>query len=323
MNLVEENRNKKRFISIHNHSEFSLLDGGARIKDIIDHAKAMGQDSIAITDHGTMHGIVRAFKYAKEVGIKLLVGCELYLTPYGKLMKDKEFKKGERSAYHLIVIAKNKEGYKNLCNLCSIAWAEGFYRRPRIDRESLAKYSEGLIVTSACMAGPISQAILAGDEQQAINEIEFFKRTFGEDFYIEIQNHKIPEERMAMEESRKLAEKMGVEMVIGTDAHYLLETDEDVHDALICIGTGQKVDGERRFKFNGSGYHYMSEQEVIKLFPDDIEAIYNTGVIADKCDDEIIETGKLHLPYFNIPKDKEFEQWEGADKWLIQIKKDI
>lgn len=316
MNLVEQNKNTKRFIGIHNHSEFSLLDGGARVKDIINHAKAMGQDSIAITDHGVMHGIVKAYKYAKEQGIKLLVGCEVYITPIGKWATDRDFKKGEKSACHMILIAKNATGYKNLCQLCSRGWSEGYYRRPRIDRHMLKEHAEGLIATSACMAGPIASAILEGEEQKAKDELQLMLQIFGEDFYLELQDHNIPEEKIAMDAIRKLAKEYNVPTVIGTDAHYLLEADDQAHDALICIGTGQKVDGERRFKFNGSGYHYMSEQEVLQRFPNDIEAIYNTGVIADKCDDEVITIGDLQLPYFKIPKNKKFEQWEGENKWL-------
>ena len=307
---------RDRFVGIHNHSEFSLLDGGAKVKDILERAKAMGQDSIAITDHGNMYGAVKANILAKEIGIKHIVGCELYITPWGRLAGDKDFKKGERSSGHLIALAKNPEGYKNLCRLASRGWAEGFYRRPRIDREMLKQHHQGIIVTSACMAGPICQSVLNGDIKQAEEEIEFMADLFKDDFYIEIQDHKIPEETMVMDYMRKLAKQFKIPMVVGTDAHYLYKDDNEVHDALICIGTGQKVDGERRFQFNGTGYHYMSEDEVKQLFPNDLEAIYNTGRIADKIEEDVIEMGHLKLPYFNIPKNKEFEKWEGANKWL-------
>lgn len=314
--LIEANRGKKRFIQIHGHSEFSLLDGGAKIQDIIDYAYENGQDSIAITDHGVMYGVIKALKYAKEKGVKLLVGCELYITPYGHTMESREFAKGEKSSNHLIVIAKNNTGYKNLCKLCSIAWSKGFYYKPRIDRELLTRYSEGLIVTSACIGGSLSQAILDGQDKIAEEEILFYKNLFGDDYYIEIQDHDIPEEKIAMDYLRNLAKKFDVKMVVGIDSHYMKEDDKDVHDALICIGTGQKVDGERRYKFKGTGYHYMTEQEVIARFPNDLEAIYNTGFLADKCDDDVIPIGKLHLPYFDIPDNKEFEEWEGEYEWF-------
>lgn len=308
----------KKFVNIHNHTEFSLLDGGIKIKEMFRRVKELGQEAIAITDHGVMHGMIVAMEAAQETGIKLLVGCEFYITPFGRLATDKEFKKGEKSAGHLVAIAKNTEGYKNLCRLNDLAWSQGFYRKPRIDREMLKNHAEGLIVTSACMAGPISMAILDGNNDNAAKEIEFMIDTFGEDFYIEIQNHNIAEEKIAMDELRKLAIEYGVSMVVGIDSHYLYKDDRDAHDALICIGSAQKVDGDRRWKFDGDGYYHMSEQEVIDRFPNDIEAIYNTGLLADKCDNNIIPTGELKLPHFDIPVDKDFNKWRGDSRWLIK-----
>lgn len=308
---------KDRFVPLHNHTEFSLLDGGAKIEEILRHAKAMGQDAIAFTDHGNMYGAVKANKLAKEIGIKHIVGCELYITPWGRLASDKDYKKGEKPSGHLIALAKNPEGYKNLCRLSSRAWVEGFYRRPRIDREMLKQHSGGLIVTSACIAGSICQSVMNGDIKKAEEEIEFMADLFKDDFYIEIQDHKIPEEALVMDYMRRLAKQFKISTVIGTDAHYLLKDDDQVHDALICIGTGQKVDGERRFQFNGTGYHYMSEQEVKELFPNDLEAIYNSGRIADKIEGDVIETGHLKIPFFNIPKNKEFDNWKGENRWWL------
>ena len=306
----------KDFVHIHVHTEFSLLDGGQKITSLIDKAKEMGQKAIATTDHGVMYGTVKAHQYAQKVGIKHIVGCELYTTPFGKLAHEKDFKKGERSSNHLIVLAKNKEGYKNLCQLASLGWSEGYYRRPRIDRQMLKKHKNGLIISSACMGGSIPSLILSGKIKEAEEELEFFADTFKEDFYIELQNHNIQEEIAVMEYMKDLSIKWGIPRIVGVDAHYLNKEDKAIHDALICIGTGQKVDGERRFQFQGDGYWLMNEREVLERFSDE-EAIYNTGILADKIEDTVIEFGNLKLPYFNIERDKEeFENWKGESKWL-------
>ena len=307
----------ERFGHLHSHTEFSLLDGGAKIKDIMDKVKAMGQDFIATTDHGTMYGTVKAHQYAKEIGIKHIVGCEFYITPYGKLAHEKDFKKGERSSNHLILLAKNNEGYKNLCQLSYLGYSKGFYRRMRIDRPMLKNYKNGLIVTSACIGGSIPSLILDGRVKEAEEEIEWFADTFKEDFYIELQNHNITDEIAVMGYLKDQAHKWGIKTTVGIDAHYLNKEDTQAHDALICIGTGQKVDGERRFQFEGDGYWYMSTEEAKERFPNDLESLYETGRIADKIEEQVIEFGNLKLPYFNIERDKEeFSKWKGDSKWF-------
>ena len=318
-----------RFGHLHTHSEFSLLDGEQQIKKMIDKAKAMGQDFIAITDHGTMYGLVKANKYAKEVGIKHIVGCELYTTPWGRDMKDRDYAKGEKSNGHLIVLAKNKVGYKNLCRLCSIAYRDGYYYKPRVDHKTLQQYKEGLIITSACMASSVNRSIADGNIDKAREEMLWFKEQFGDDYYVELQKHFIPEEDMVMEVIKDLAAELGIKTTVGIDSHYLNKDDEQAHDALLCIGTGQKVDDEpRRFKFNGSGYWLMTQQEVEKLFPNDLDAVYRTAEIADKCDVDIIEYGDLKIPYFDVEEAikenyseeaEAFEEFKKGEfkKWLI------
>lgn len=322
LSLVEFMKGKKRWGSLHGHSEFSLLDGGAKVRDIIIKAKQMGQDFVAITDHGNLFGAVKAHQIAKEVGIKHIVGSELYLTPVGKKMADKDFKKGEKPYYHLVVWAKNKTGYQNLCKLSSIGYEHGFYRAPRVDREVLAAHSEGLIVTSSCVGGSIPMNAYDGNFYAAESDMEWFMKTFGDDFYIELQNHGIEIEDRAFTYMREMAQKYKVPTVVTTDAHYLDETDVINHDALLCIGTGQKIDQkERTFKFEGRGYHYMSEEEVEVLFPYDKDAIYRAGEIADKIDDVVIDFGDIKLPHFEIPNDEEFERWRakgGLNQWLLQ-----
>jgi len=321
LTLLQYMRGKKRWGSLHGHSEFSLLDGAARVKDLILKAKNMGQDFVAITDHGNMFGAVKAHKYAKEQGIKHIVGSEFYVTPRGKSRFDKTFKKGEKAFYHMVILAKNKIGYQNLCRLSSIGWEEGFYRQPRIDRDVLEQYKEGLIVTSTCIGATIPQAALKGDFYTADAEMEFMMETFGNDFYVEIQNHGIEDEKIGFGYMRELAKKYNTPTIITTDSHYLDEEDMVTHDALLCIGTGQWVDQPNRaFQFEGTGYHYMGEEEVIKVFPNDIDSIYRSGEIADKCDDEVIPMGEVQLPYFNVPTaDEEFDRWRAEKcelSWL-------
>lgn len=320
LSLKDYMKGKKRWGSLHGHSEFSLLDGGARVRDIFLKAKQMGQDFVAITDHGNLFGAVKAHKIAQELGIKHIVGCELYITPVGRNMADKDFKKGERPYHHLVVWAKNNVGYKNLCKLVSIGYTHGFYRAPRIDREALEAHREGLIVTSSCVGGSIPSNACDGNFYAAESDLEWFLKTFGDDFYIELQHHGIEVEERAFEYMREIAQKYNIPTVITTDAHYLDETDPVNHDALLCIGTGQYVDQkDRTFKFEGTGYHYMSQEEVEAMFPYDKDAIYRAGEIADKIDDQVIDFGELKLPDFDISNDPEFEAWKaqgGVSRWL-------
>ena len=318
--------NKLDFVHLHSHTEMSMLDGGARIKDIITKVHGMGQKALATTDHGNMHVSPKAHKIAHEIGIKHIVGCELYVAPWGRKAQDKKFNKGERSGYHLVCLAKDHEGYQNLCRLSSLGYTEGFYRRPRVDYDMLQEYGKGIIVTSACIGGGIPQAILEGNIELAEQQAEWFMKHFGEDFYLELQNHNIADERLVNTYLKDMAKRKGIELTVGIDAHYLNKEDAPTHDALICIGTGQKIDGERRYKFQGEGYYYMNEREVVELFPDDIEAIKTTGRIADKVADQVIKFGDIALPYFDVKQNDSFEEWkkQGAiSAWNLQSKSNI
>lgn len=319
--FVDFMKGKQRWGSLHGHCEFSLLDGGAKIEDIMIKAKMMGQDFVAITDHGNLFGAVKAHKMAAKHGIKHIVGCEFYITPVGRSRFDKDFAKGEKVHHHMVALAKNNTGYRNLCKLSAIGYKEGFYRAPRIDRETLLAHKEGLIVTSACVGGSIPSNAYNGDFYKAETDLEFFATNFGDDFYIEVQNHGIEIEDTSFEYMRTIAQKHGIQTLVTADSHYLDVEDNNPHDALLCIGTGQKVDQEKRtFQFSGQGYHYMAEEEVIQAFPHDRDAIYTAGMIADKCDDTVIEFGSVELPSFIVPTDdKSFEMWkarEGAKQWL-------
>lgn len=319
--LVDFMRGKRRWGSLHGHCEMSMLDGGAKIEDIMIKAKAMGQDFVAITDHGNLFGAVRAHQAAKKHGIKHIVGCEFYLTPVGKSRFDKDIKKGERAYHHMVALAMNNTGYRNLCKLSAIGYRDGFYRQPRIDREALEAHSEGIIVTSACVGGAIPMNAYDGNFYQAETELEFMMRVFGDRFYIEIQDHGIEIEDVAFDYMRTVAQKYNIPTVVTSDAHYLNIEDYDAHDALLCIGTGQKVDQEKRtFQFDGQGYHYMSEEEIVQAFPHDMDAIYRAGEIADRCDDSVIEFGNVELPSFPVPADKGFGEWKrkgGSPIWQL------
>lgn len=326
--IVEYMRGKPRWISLHGHSEFSLLDGGAKIGDIIRKAKRMGQDAIAITDHGNMFGAVKAHKIAKEEGIKHIVGCEFYLTPVGKSRFEKDFKKGEKAYHHLVTLAKNKTGYQNLAKLSSMGYSDGFYRNPRIDREVLEAHKEGLIITTSCVGGSVPMNAMDGDFYKSEKDMEWFAKTFGEDFYVELQDHDTDFENQAFTYMREMAQKYDIKSVITTDAHYLDREDQTTHDALLCIGTGQWVDQpQRTFRFDGSGFHYMDEVEVKQRFPHDLDAILEAGKIADKIDDQVITFGEVQLPDFQVPTgDDEFDQWaigKGYAKWTLADKTNI
>lgn len=308
------------FCHLHLHTEYSLLDGAGKVKEVLDRAKELGQTAIAITEHGNMMSAVEANQYAKEIGIKHIVGCELYTSPWGRSMDDTNYSKGEKSNGHLIVLAKNKVGYKNLCRLCSEAYINGYYYKPRIDHALLEKYKEGLIVTSACMASSVNRSIFNGDIDKAREELRWFKDQFGDDFYVELQNHYIDDEKLVMDIIRDLAKELDIKTTVGIDAHYVLKDDEDIHDALLCIGTGQKKDAkDRRFKFNGNGYWVMSEQEVRELFPNDQDAVSRTQEIADKCDGDVIEYGDLKVPTFNVQEALDDNNSEGEfQEYLLE-----
>lgn len=321
MTLPQFMKGKNRWGSLHSHSEYSLLDGGAKVQQILDKAKAMGQDFVAITDHGNMFGAMKAQIYAKKIGIKHIIGCELYMAPYGRSRFDKDFKKGDKSYTHQIVLAKNKVGYHNLSKLSSLGFLEGGYRKPRIDRELLEKYHEGLIVTTSCIGGAVPQLALEGRLKEAEKEFCWLRELFGSDFYVEHQNHNIEIEKRGFEFTQFLANKYSVPTVLTTDAHYLEPWNAISHDALLCIGTGDWVDNpDRRFKFEGSGYWYHSEEEVAERFPGMQEAMYNTGRLADTIDDEVVDFGDIALPSFPIPKmDPAFEAYKSNDEEISKL----
>ena len=286
------------FTHLHVHTEYSLLDGASRIEDLVLRAKELGMDSLAITDHGAMYGVVDFYKAAKKHGIKPIIGCEVYVAPRGH--KEKEGRADKEYA-HFILLAENEKGYYNLIKLVSLGFTEGFYYKPRIDYDLLEQYSEGLIGLSACIGGDIPQLLLNGMEEEAKVLALRLKNILGPDnFFIEIQDHGLREERQVNPQLIKLAGELGLGIVCTNDSHYTRREDAEAHDILLCIQTGKTVDDPNRMRFEGDGFYLKSEEEMRGLFPDLPEALENTVKIAERCNFDYV-FGELKLPYYKTP----------------------
>ena len=285
------------FVHLHVHSEFSLLDGANRIKDLPVRAKELGMKAMAITDHGVMFGAIDFYKACLANGIKPIIGCEVYVAPRGRENKDPNI---DARYNHLILLAKDNEGYKNLTKLVSIGFTEGFYYKPRIDKEVLEKYHEGLVCCSACLAGEVSQAILKGDMEEAERVATWFKNVFGEDYYLEIQNNGIKEQVLVNQKLIELSRKLNIELVATNDSHYLRREDAYNHEILLCIQTGKKITDEDRMKFETDELYIKSPEEMADFFSGVPEAIENTVKIADKCN-VTFEFGHTILPNYDVP----------------------
>ena len=286
------------FVHLHIHSEYSLLDGANRIKDLPVRAKELGMNAIAITDHGVMFGAIDFYKACKANGVKPIIGCEVYVAPRGR--KDKEPKIDEKYN-HLILLAKNNEGYKNLAKLVSLGFIEGFYYKPRIDKEILEKYHEGIICLSACLAGEVNQAILNNNIEEAKKVALWFKNLFGEDYYLEVQNNGIKEQVLVNQKLVELSKELNMPLVATNDAHYLKKEDAYNHEVLLCIQTGKKMTDEDRMRFDTDELYVKSPQEMIEYFKNIPEAIENTVKIAEKCNVEF-EFGHTILPNYDVPE---------------------
>ena len=287
------------FVHLHVHSEYSLLDGANRIKDLPVRAKQLGMDAIALTDHGVMYGVIDFYKACKKEGIKPIIGCEVYVATRSRLNKEPNV---DNKYNHLILLAKNKIGYQNLSKMVSIGFVEGYYYKPRIDLETLEKYHEGLICLSACLAGSVSQAILEGEMEKAEQNALWFKNVFGEDYYLELQNNGIKEQVLVNQKLRELSRKLDIPMVGTNDAHYLKKEDAYHHEVLLCIQTGKKMSDEDRMRFDTEELYLKSPEEMKDFFSAFPEAIENTVKIADKCNVEF-EFGHTILPNYDVPKE--------------------
>ena len=293
------------FTHLHVHTEYSLLDGSSKIRELTARAKELGMDSMAITDHGVMYGVIDFYRAAREVGIKPILGCEVYVAPGSRF--DRENGAGEDRYYHLILLAENNTGYKNLMKIVSKGFVDGFYYKPRVDLDLLETYHEGIISLSACLAGEVQKYLARGMYEEAKRSALRYSEIFGKDhFYLELQDHGIPEQKMVNQGLLRLSQETGLELVATNDVHYTFAEDAKAHDILLCIQTGKKVTDEDRMRYEGGQYYCKSEEEMRKLFPYAQEAIDNTHKIAERCNVEI-EFGVIKLPKYEVP--------EGFDSW--------
>ncbi len=286
------------FVHLHLHTEYSLLDGATRIADIAEKAIKEGQNAVAITDHGVMYGAVEFYDALTKNGIKPIIGCEVYVAPRSRLLKEG---KADSSGYHLILLVKNEIGYKNLCYLVSESFIHGFYQRPRIDMDILSEHAEGLVALSGCLGGKIPSLILSGLMDEAEKSALEMKRLFGDDFYLEIQNHHLDDERKVAFALRTIGEKYDIPLVATNDVHYLEKEDADIQSILMCIQTGNTVSGGTPFGFTTDEYYFRSTEEMKALFGNFPGSIENTQIIADKCNYNFT-FGELHLPTFILPQ---------------------
>ena len=317
------------FVHLHTHSHYSLLDGACKIEDLVSTAKAYGMPALALTDHGNMFGAVEFYQKAKNAGVKPIIGVEAYIAPRSRKEKSKE-RKGDTS-YHIVLLAKNEVGYRNLMKLVSIGYLEGFYYKPRIDLEVLREYHEGIIALSSCLQGEIPKAVVQGNLEKARKKAEDYLSIFGEDFYLEVQNHGIPEEKAAAEGVFYLGEEMGVPVVVTNDVHYLKREHYQAHDVLLCIQTSKDIDDPNRMKYSTQDLYFKSAEEMRQLYPDHPEIADHTLEIAEKCNLEL-DFSKTYLPPFKIPESSKAETleeylreqaWEGLKRRYAEITPEI
>ena len=288
------------FTHLHVHTEFSLLDGSGKISEMIAQAKALGMDSLAITDHGAMYGVIDFYKAAKAQGIKPIIGCEIYITNGSRF--DRETSRGDDRYYHLVLLAENDLGYHNLMKIVSAGFMEGFYYKPRVDYEIIEQYHEGLIASSACLAGIIPRNILRGKYEEACAEAVRLQDIFGRgNFFLELQDHGIPEQRTVNSQLMRMSEELDIPLICTNDIHYTYDTDAAAHDILLCIQTGKKQADQDRMRYEGGQYYMKSPEEMEALFSYAPDAVRNTQEIAERCNVEI-EFGVQKLPRFYVPE---------------------
>lgn len=288
------------FTHLHTHTEFSLLDGACRIKQLVSSAKSLGMQSLAITDHGNMYGAVDFYKACKAEGIKPIIGCEVYVAPRTRFDRDKVL---DKEYNHLILLCKNEEGYKNLIKMVSKAYIEGFYFKPRIDHDLLEKYHGGLVCLSACLAGEIAQLLLQKDYDRAKSTALWYAELFGEgNYYLELQNHGLPEQIQVNEGLKRINRETGIPLVATNDVHYIEKQDAKIQQVLICINTNKTIGDDTGLEFHANEFYLKSEQQMREIFADTPEAIDNTQIISDMCNFDF-EFGHTKLPYYQTPND--------------------
>lgn len=298
------------FAHLHVHTEYSLLDGSNKIKEYVARVKELGMNSAAITDHGVMYGVIDFYREAKSQGINPILGCEVYVAPNSRF--DREVTGGEDRYYHLVLLAENNEGYANLMKIVSKGFVEGYYYKPRVDKELLRKYHSGIIALSACLAGEVSRYLMKGLYDEAKKAALEYRDIFGKDhFYLELQDHGLPDQGLVNQQLLKMSRETGIELVATNDVHYTYAKDEKAHDILLCIQTGKRLADENRMRYEGGQYYIKSEEEMKSLFPYALQALENTQKIADRCLVEI-EFGVTKLPKYDVPDG--YTSWEYLRK---------
>ena len=302
------------FAHLHVHTEYSLLDGSNKIKEYVGRVKELGMNSAAITDHGVMYGVIDFYRAAKAAGIKPILGCEVYVAPNSRF--DRELAGGEDRYYHLVLLAENNTGYANLMKIVSKGFVEGYYYKPRVDKEVLRTYSEGIIALSACLAGEVQRYISKGLYDEAKNKALEYEEIFGKgNYFLELQDHGIPEQAFVNQKLMQMSEELGIELVATNDVHYTYAEDEKPHDILLCIQTGKKLADENRMRYEGGQYYVKSPEQMAELFPYALQALENTQKIADRCNVEI-EFGVTKLPKYEVPDG--MTSWEYLNKLCFE-----
>ncbi|MDD2211765.1 MAG: DNA polymerase III subunit alpha [Clostridia bacterium] len=310
------------FVHLHNHTCYSLLDGASKIEELMQRAKDLGMEALAITDHGVMYGVIDFYKEAKKAGIHPIIGCEVYVAPRSRFDKVAGL---DDSPFHLVLLAENQEGYANLLKLVSASWLEGFYYKPRIDWALLQEYHKGLIALSACLAGEIPTLLLQNKEEEAVSKAQLYRDLFGsKNFYLELMDHGLAEQRQANAGLVRLAKKTGIPLVVSNDVHYLRREDAFIQDILLCIQTGKTLKDEGRFRFETQEFYLKDETEIKLLFGDYPEAIENTGQIAQRCQVDF-SFGENHLPPYQVPVNHTADSylkelsWQGLERRYPEI----
>jgi len=315
------------FIHLHTHSDYSLLDGACSISQLVTQAYKFNMPALALTDHGNLFGAIEFYQKAKKRGIKPIIGCEVYIAPQSRFKKRKE--KGEGTSFHLILLAKNKEGYQNLIELVSAGFLEGFYYHPRIDKEILSQKKEGLIALSGCLKGEIPSLIKVRKLEEAKKVASFYQNLFKDDFYLELQNEGLDEQKEINEALIKLSQNLSLPLVATNDVHYLYEEDAPAHDALLCIQTGKTIEDKNRLRFSSSKFYFTSPEGMEKLFSYIPEALSNTKKIADKCNLKLSIEKKIYLPSYKVPTGYDLDSYlrklceQGLSKRYPQDFKEI
>ena len=298
------------FAHLHVHTEYSLLDGSNKIKEYVARVKELGMNSAAITDHGVMYGVIDFYREARKQGINPILGCEVYVAPNSRF--DREVTSGDDRYYHLVLLAENNEGYENLTKIVSKGFVEGYYYKPRVDKELLRTYHKGIIALSACLAGEVPRYLTKGMYEEAKDRALEYQEIFGKgNYFLELQDHGIPDQQLVNQQLMKLSQETGIELVATNDVHYTYADDEKAHDILLCIQTGKKLSDENRMRYEGGQYYVKSEEEMAALFPYARQALENTQKIADRCSVEI-EFGVTKLPKYDVPEG--YTSWEYLQK---------